>query len=582
MADEILPPTDADAPPPFRAPIVELDVHRERRAARGSTPARPAQLPHDLVLEQSILGGIFLKPSLLREDLALETDDFYDPRHRAIWSAFVNLDADGFAIDVATVESELDRAGKLDAVGGLAYLGELALKVPIPDNVRFYAERVREHAEARRLVLEAHETIDGVLRGRLGAEDAAARIVTTAQRLVRTHVRHEPGTWEHDLAMARLDVRRALVAAKVAETRAPMFDDIVSLLRADFPETSWLATGLITRGGVTIIGAEPKASKTWLGTEIAIAIATGTPVCGEFYAAAGRVAYFYAEDLARQIRNRVRALLAGTGRSIAAGRFFPQPRGKFLDLTVDDDLAWIVASVRRIGQVDALVLDPLRDLHSAEEDKSDAMRDVMRRLRLLGELLGCTVIVVHHAVKMGADTAKRRPGQRLRGSSAIHGSVDSGIYLSDVDADDPNTLINTVDSELKGARGAGHFTLTLRIEDDDNGEAVRATWEVDREERRSKRGDGEGATPPDDKVEAACFAMLGRLDLTTEPVSKEDLRKFAACNATVAREAMRRLEARGQLVKVDRKSSQTSRHHLLWTPAKANEHQVRILTSEGV
>jgi hypothetical protein len=140
-----------------------------------------------------------------------------------------------------------------------------------------------------------------------------------------------------------------------------------------------------------------------------------------------------------------------------------------------------VASCRRLGKLDLVLLDPLRDLHSGEEDKSDDMREVMRRLRLVGELVGCTVAVVHHAAKATKDTKSRRPGQRLRGSGAIHGAVDCGIYLGDLDGDGASTFRNSVDVEIKGARGAGHFDLSLAIVDDAMGEATRATWTLDRE-----------------------------------------------------------------------------------------------------
>jgi hypothetical protein len=49
-------------------------------------------------------------------------------------------------------------------------------------------------------------------------------------------------------------------------------------------------TGPITRGGAAAIGGVPKAAKkTWLGTEIAAAVAAGGKVCGEFPTEAGIV-----------------------------------------------------------------------------------------------------------------------------------------------------------------------------------------------------------------------------------------------------------------------------------------------------
>lgn len=307
----------------------------------------------------------------------------------------------------------------------------------------------------------------------------SAPAIDTAQL---QRIRESVDPWAKALEAALADVKTKLGAPDAAAARAPLFADcdVVELLKREFTAPAWLVTGLVTRGGVTMIGAEPKAAKTWLGTEIAIAVATGTKVCGEFFAQAGRVAYFYAEDLDRQVRNRVRALLMGR-RGIEAGRFFACPRGKFLDITDPQHLAWIVASCRALGAIDLLVLDPLRDIHSAEEDKSDAMSPVMKRLRVLAELLSCTVAVVHHSPKATKENATRRGGQNLRGSGAIHGSVDSGIYLRDPKAAvgaSSSTFTNKVESEIKGARSAGVFSLELTVRDDKNGEATEASWKV--------------------------------------------------------------------------------------------------------
>ena len=284
----------------------------------------------------------------------------------------------------------------------------------------------------------------------------------------------EPDPFEAEVARALADVRTELGTDRTKK-HTPLFGvEATCLLGEELTAPQWLVTGLITRGGTAMIGGLPKAAKkTWLATEIAVAVATGTKVCGEFFAQLGTVRYFYAEDTRRQIRNRIRALLEGAGRAMPIERLYLEPRGSFLDVMRHEDLAWIVASCRRLGKLDLLVLDPLRDIHSGEEDKSDSMREVMRRMRLLGELLGCTVLVVHHAGKPSEANAKRGGGQRLRGSGSIHGSVDSGIYFLDCTGDGVGTFKNTVESEIKGARSAGIFTLALQITDDDSGEAER-------------------------------------------------------------------------------------------------------------
>lgn len=291
-----------------------------------------------------------------------------------------------------------------------------------------------------------------------------------------------PDPWRADLAKALADVK-AKLAASGSSARAPLFGtDATELLLAEFPPTSWQVTGLVTKGGTAIIAGEPKAGiKTWLLIEGALAVATGTRLCGEFSTEKGTVVIFFAEDPAQSIRNRVRALLAGAGRTLEPGRLHLQPRGEFIDILKDEDIAWIVASVRKLGRIDVLMLDPLRDVHGGEEDRSDSMRDVMRRLRVLGELLGCVVWVSHHTPKLSKDTAKRRPGQNLRGSSAIHGSIDSGIYVDPLEGDGTNTFRACVTSQVKSGRSAGTFELELVVVDDDHGAAVDARWAFSRD-----------------------------------------------------------------------------------------------------
>ncbi len=360
----------------------------------------------------------------------------------------------------------------------------------------------------------------------------------------------EPGTFQHDIDAALNEITAKLNATERSAAEPLFRTDAVDLLARQFDGARWLVTGLVTRLGITMIGAEPKAAKTWLGTEIAVAIATGTKVCGEFFTEPGTVAYFYCEDIDVQVRNRVRALLAGADRRLARGRLHLQPRGAFVDLLEDKHLAWLIASCRRLGSIDLLVLDPLRDIHSGEEDKSDSMRNVMRRLRVMSDLLGCTVAVVHHAPKSTKDNAKRRPGQNLRGSGAIHGSVDSGLYLEDSDGDGTNVFTNAVVSQVKGARSAGRFRIGLSVIDDDHGEAVKATWSVNREPAKtSKTSKKPAVQEADDK---AILTFVRELAMRGEHKSRRALREHDECPIPEkrTRDTMDRLIDVGQLVLV--------------------------------
>lgn len=144
---------------------------------------RPGRvLPHNLDVEASILGGVILQNDVLSSLGDLETDDFYDLKHKVVWAAIRNLAHAERPIDVVTLEDEIERQGKLDAVGGVAFLGELTLRVPVPENVSAYRDTVRLHARNRRAILELSSALE---RAYTWPHDPAELISEAAGRLQR-------------------------------------------------------------------------------------------------------------------------------------------------------------------------------------------------------------------------------------------------------------------------------------------------------------------------------------------------------------------------------------------------------------
>jgi len=117
-------------------------------------------LPHNLDAEASVLGGIFLRNEILAQIDTLEVEDFYSPKHQAVFAAIRNLEATAKAIDPVTVDEELKRMGKSEAIGGLAFLGELTLRVPSVENVLEYVEIVRDRRAAVKVIQASSEVTE--------------------------------------------------------------------------------------------------------------------------------------------------------------------------------------------------------------------------------------------------------------------------------------------------------------------------------------------------------------------------------------------------------------------------------------
>lgn len=110
-------------------------------------------VPFDLHAERAVLGSILLeRDAILATSDLLKPDDFYLEKHALVYEAMLACLGRRTPPDLATVAGELRRQERLDLVGGLAFLGELAAEVPTAVHVGYYAEIVVRTSTLRRLI----------------------------------------------------------------------------------------------------------------------------------------------------------------------------------------------------------------------------------------------------------------------------------------------------------------------------------------------------------------------------------------------------------------------------------------------
>lgn len=136
------------------APLTGQDLERVSADVLRKVP------PQNLEAEQAVLGGILLKNSILFNlvDLVGE-DDFYSPAHRFIYQAVLDLSRKNAPIDLVSLAEGLRLAGRLDEVGGPAYLAELTASTVSAANALHHAGIVREKAVQRKLIAAAVDII---------------------------------------------------------------------------------------------------------------------------------------------------------------------------------------------------------------------------------------------------------------------------------------------------------------------------------------------------------------------------------------------------------------------------------------
>jgi hypothetical protein len=188
----------------------------------------------------------------------------------------------------------------------------------------------------------------------------------------------------------------------------------------------WLIEGLWGGSSVGVIGGAPKCSKTWLGLDMALSVATGTPCLGRYaIPERGPVLIYLAEDALLTVRERVAGMARSRGLDLDAVEIhvITVPA---LRLDRDPHRMRLYETAKQL-QPRLLLLDPLVRLHGVDENNATEVAGLLAYFRTLQRRLDLSVALVHHTRKNAAGGVAA--GQGLRGSSDIHAFGDSNLYL---------------------------------------------------------------------------------------------------------------------------------------------------------
>jgi hypothetical protein len=188
----------------------------------------------------------------------------------------------------------------------------------------------------------------------------------------------------------------------------------------------WLVEQLWGASSVGLIGGAPKCSKTWLGLDLALSVATGTACLGRYAVPEpGPVLVYLAEDALPILRQRVEGMARHRGLNL------PQVEihvitSPTLRLDREQHRGQLLQTAQRL-RPRLLLLDPLVRLHGIDENNAGEVAGLLAYIRTLQRQLDLSVILVHHTRKNAAGGIAA--GQALRGSSDLHAFGDSNLYL---------------------------------------------------------------------------------------------------------------------------------------------------------
>ena len=114
----------------------------------------PGVIPEAKKYERAVLGCMMLDNSAIEIAIEmLESSCFYSPSNEVMYQAICELYEQNSEVDMLTIEAVLTTNGKLDAVGGTAFIGGIENEVSSGASIREYCNILVEQDERRKLLV---------------------------------------------------------------------------------------------------------------------------------------------------------------------------------------------------------------------------------------------------------------------------------------------------------------------------------------------------------------------------------------------------------------------------------------------
>ncbi|MGV1034123.1 MAG: replicative DNA helicase [Microbacteriaceae bacterium] len=395
----------------------------------GASASHERTPPHDLLAEQSTLGGMMLSKDAVADVVeTVRSRDFYVPKHGIIFDAILNLYSHGEPVDVISVTDELIKTGDLQRSGGADYLHTLTGTVPTAANAGYYAEIVAERALLRRLV-DAGTRI--VQMGYEGTGEAV-ELVNNAQ----AEIYGVTGSVEsEDYVGLSFALGEAVTEIEAAGHNGGTMTGIPT----GFADLDAITNGLHP-GQLVIIAARPAMGKSTLALDIARASALHNNKPTLFFSLEMGKAEIAMRLLSAEASVPLAKMRKGTIESqdwttIAGVRGRINDAPLYIDDSPNMTLVEIRAKCRRLKQrigLEMVVIDYLQLMTSGKkvESRQQEVSEFSRALKLLAKELQVPVIALAQLNRGPEQRADKKPQlSDLRESGSIEQDADVVVLL---------------------------------------------------------------------------------------------------------------------------------------------------------
>jgi len=415
-----------------------MDTQKEKR---NETPsASPMQtMPHDLDTERAILSAMLREPSSCVDEavehLGEASGVFYSHIHRLIFETILSLHhvAAGSA-DVISVASALAKQGKLEGIGGEAFLAELYGEVPTTANLENWCRIVKGYSVLREMIDVCGRSIAKCYQPDGSVDRLIDEIETDIYK-----IRHR------SMTSRIVEARECIKGEFKTLENLLMNPDAEVGIKTGYPDVDEL-TGGLKPGEMFVLAARPGIGKTAFALNVIrnLVLDKKKP---------RSVAFFSLEMTAEQISRRLLCTEAGISETLFWNKSFkPQDLYKltaavdaykdarlFIDPTGGITVAELRAKARRLvatEHVEMIAVDYLQLMTGGTGGPNDSRQAIVAEisggLKQLAKDLRIPVLVLaqlNREIDKTAGASARPKLSHLRESGAIEQDADIVAFL---------------------------------------------------------------------------------------------------------------------------------------------------------
>ncbi len=424
--------------------------------------------PHSLEAEQSVIGGLMLDNQAWDKisDKVYEKD-FYRKEHRFIFQEIARLAEKTMPFDVVTLSDGLEHAGKLEDVGGLAYLSDLARNTPSVANIAAYAQIVHDKAILRQLLSVSSEVADKVY---YPDGSSVNEILDEAERKVFSIAEHG----QREVGPVSVKEIVPMVIERLDELMQK--EGGITGLATGYKDLDRLTSGL-QKADLVIIAGRPSMGKTLLGMNIAESISMDSDKPALIFSMEMPKDSLIMRQLSSMGRVDQAALRSGRleehdwSKIFSAMTLMTDRMNMFIDDTPALSPSELRSRARRLareqGGLSVIVVDYLQlmQVPGNKEGRTNEVSEISRSLKALAKELNVPVIALSQLSRKVEERTDKRPmNSDLRESGAIEQDADviMFIYRDEVyhpDSEQKGTAEIIIGKQRNGPIGMARLTF---------------------------------------------------------------------------------------------------------------------------